>query len=68
VNGTEVGYVSDIGENPHLVRISPDGKHAFVANYIGEIEENTTSSTLAIVDIDPNSESYLEVLTWLVNR
>lgn len=67
-HGEAVGYIPNIGENPHLVRISPDGRHAVVANYLGEIDpDRVVSSTLAVVDIDPESPTYLEVLTWLVN-
>jgi len=66
--GQEVAWIPDIGEEPHVVRISPDGRWAVVANYVGELEDNFTSATLAVIDLDPTSEGYLEVAAWLVNR
>ena len=66
--GAEIGWIADIGENPHLVRMSPDGRYAVVANYVGEIIDKSSSSTLAIIDMDPNSEDFGEVVTWLANR
>lgn len=65
---TEVSFIQNIGENPHQVEISPDGRYAVVANYLGTVDDVTVSSNLAIVDIDPSSENYLEIVTWLVNR
>lgn len=64
---TEVAFLPNIGENPHLVRISPDGRYAVVANYVGSVEGDVVSATLAIVDLDPASATYLEIVTWLVN-
>jgi DNA-binding beta-propeller fold protein YncE/predicted GH43/DUF377 family glycosyl hydrolase len=66
--GEEVAWLPNLGENPHLVAISPDGRYAVVANYLGEVEEAFVSSTLAIVDLDPTSDRYLEAVTWLANR
>ncbi|MBT3217910.1 MAG: hypothetical protein HN348_02355 [Proteobacteria bacterium] len=66
--GQEVAWIPNIGENPHKIVISPNGRYAVVANYIGEIDELTVSSTLAIIDLEPTSDTYLEVVTWLVNR
>jgi DNA-binding beta-propeller fold protein YncE len=67
--GEEIAHLDYIGENPHLVRFSPDGRHAVVANYAGEVsDEGAVSSTLAILDTDPASASYLEVLTWIANQ
>jgi hypothetical protein len=57
-----------LGEDPHVVRISPDGKYAVVANYVGEIVDDASSSTLAVIDIDPASPTYLEPVTWLANQ
>jgi DNA-binding beta-propeller fold protein YncE len=66
--GQEIRRIPNIGENPHLVRVSPDGRFAFVANYAGGVDENRVSSTIAVVDLDPTHDTYLEVLTWLTNR
>jgi hypothetical protein len=65
--GEEIGYLQHIGENPHLVELSPDGRYAVVANYVGDLINETAHSTLAIVDADPNSTTFLEVLTWIGN-
>lgn len=68
-HGEPLAYLPNIGENPHLVRVTPDGRHAVVANYLGDVSEGrVVSSTLAVVDLDPDSPTYLEVLTWLVNE
>ncbi len=66
--GQEVAYMPFIGENPHIVRVSPDGRYAVVANYLGDVTGDAlTSSTLVVVDIDPDSDTYLEAVTWLAN-
>ena len=67
--GQEVAWLAHVGENPHVVRLSPDGKYAVVANYVGEIDsDDRASSTLAVIDMDPTSETFLEVVTWLANQ
>jgi DNA-binding beta-propeller fold protein YncE len=68
--GAEVAWLSHVGENPHLIRVSPDGRHAVVANYVGDVASDglATSSTLAIIDLDPDSPTFLEVVTWLANK
>ena len=66
--GAEIAWLAHVGENPHLVRLSPDGRYAVVANYVGEIEDKAASGTLSVIDMDPASETFLEVVTWLVNR
>lgn len=65
--GEEIRYLADLGENPWTIRISPDGTRAVVANYVGNIDENTVNSTLVVIDIDETSETYLEPLTWIGN-
>ncbi|MEM6925549.1 MAG: hypothetical protein AAF602_01375, partial [Myxococcota bacterium] len=66
--GEQVAWIPNVGENPHVVELSPDGRHAVVANYIGEVEDNLASGTLAVLDVDPTSASYREVVAWIVNR
>ena len=66
--GEVVRHIRDIGENPYAIRVTPDGRWAVVANYVGEVQDRDTSSTLAVIDLDPASPTYLEVVTWLVNR
>jgi len=66
--GEEVRRITDLGENPHLVRLTPDGRYAVVANYLGDVEEGMVHSTLAVVDVDPASDTFLDVVTWIKNR
>lgn len=66
--GEAVAYLPHIGENPHVARLSPDGKHVVVANYLGDVEDGFVSSTLTVIDADPDSPTFLTVLTTLVNR
>jgi hypothetical protein len=66
--GQEIAWLPNLGENPHVVKVSPDGRWAVVANYLGEVVDQSVSSTLAIIDVDPGSERYLEVVAWLANR
>ncbi len=66
--GQLVREIPWVGENPGNIRISPDGMHAVVVNYTGEVTDDETSGTLAIIDLDPESPTYLEVVTWLANR
>jgi hypothetical protein len=68
VFGEQIGRVDAIGENPHTVSITPDGRFALVANYLGGVDEGLTSGTLAVIDVDPDSPTYLEVLTWVTNN
>lgn len=65
--GTLVGEVEDIGENPYAIVLSPDGTRAVVGNYSGEVGD-FVSSTLVILDADPDSPTFLDPITWVVNR
>ncbi len=66
--GEEVRRIADVGENPHRIELSPDGRYAVVANYLGDVRDNVPSSTLAVIDLDRDSPTFLEVVTWLRNR
>ena len=66
--GQLIGEVPFICENPAAVRVVPDGRYAVVACYEGEVDDEQVNSELAIVDIDLESDSWLEVLTWIRNR
>ncbi len=66
--GTLVAERDEIGENPFAIVISDDGTLAAVANYAGEVEGARTSSTIALLDADPESPTFLQVKTWLVNQ
>ena len=57
-----------VGENPHALSLSPDGKILAVGNYIGEIANGHVNSSIVLVDMDPASETYLTVLATLVNQ
>ncbi|HNH48245.1 MAG TPA: beta-propeller fold lactonase family protein, partial [Myxococcota bacterium] len=66
--GTLVGEVANLGENPYAITLTPDGKRAIVACYAGEVDDATVHSTLAVVDTDPESPTYLSTLTHIVNQ
>ena len=57
-----------VGENPYALRFSPDGSILAVANYAGEVEEAHTASSIALLDGDPTSPTFLQAKTWLVNK
>ncbi|MEE2752273.1 MAG: beta-propeller fold lactonase family protein [Myxococcota bacterium] len=67
-HGRLVEEVSLIGENPYAMSLRPDGKVLAIANYVGEAEGLATSSTIAFLDVDPTSDSFLEVQGWIVNK
>jgi hypothetical protein len=66
--GEEIRYIPQLGENPHLVRITPDGRHAIVAVYQGYVADGVTSPYLAVIDLDPTNATYLSVVSRIVNR
>jgi hypothetical protein len=66
--GEEIRYIQDIGENPSIVRRSPDGTYAVIANYLGSVEGQAAGSSLLLLDLDPTSPSWLEITTRIVNR
>jgi len=67
--GALTATVPDVGENPYAITLSPSGEQAVIANYRGEVNDDLeVSSTLAVLDIDEASPTYLKVLTWVVNR
>jgi predicted GH43/DUF377 family glycosyl hydrolase len=68
VGGTLVAQTEAVGENPYALRISPDGTIAAVANYAGEVDGANVGSTIALLDADPTSPTFLQVKTWLVNQ
>lgn len=65
---TLVAQADDVGENPFSIELSPDGRYAVVANYSGEVSDDKVNSTLTILDTDPTSASFMQVLTRVVNR
>ncbi len=68
-HGQLVAEVPLLGESPYGITLTPDGNHAVIANFAGEVAESgLAESTLVIVDVDESSPTYLEVLTWVVNQ
>jgi hypothetical protein len=68
-HGQLVAEVPLLGESPYGLALTPDARHAVVANFAGEVSDtNLAESTLAIIDVDESSPTYLEVLTWVVNQ
>jgi YVTN family beta-propeller protein len=69
IHGQLVRTIPMVGENPYGIAMHPDGTHAVIGNYTGETDDRGVShSTLAVIDVDPSSATYLEVLTWIVNH
>jgi len=67
--GQQVGEVGMVGEGPSGMVLTPDGKHLVVANLAGEVSnEGLAQSTLAVIDVDETSPTYLEVRTWVTNQ
>ena len=67
--GLEIAEVTLLGENPYAMALSPDGNQLVVGNYTGETVPNgLAESSLVVVDVDESSPTYLEPLTWVVNR
>jgi DNA-binding beta-propeller fold protein YncE/predicted GH43/DUF377 family glycosyl hydrolase len=68
-HGQQVAEVSLVGESPYGLVLSPDARHAVIGNFTGEVNaDGFAQATLAILDIDVSSPTYLQVLTWVVNR
>jgi DNA-binding beta-propeller fold protein YncE/predicted GH43/DUF377 family glycosyl hydrolase len=65
---TLVGEVGAIGENPYAIVLSADGTFGAVGNFAGEVTDASTHSTIALFDADPESPTFLQVKTWLVNK
>ncbi|MCB9744938.1 MAG: beta-propeller fold lactonase family protein [Alphaproteobacteria bacterium] len=67
--GALIEEVEQVGESPHAMALSPDGRHLAVANFIGEaMTGGRVSSTLTIVDVDPDSPDYLRIVARIVNQ
>jgi hypothetical protein len=66
--GEEIRYERFVGENPHVVRVSPDGTYAVIADYLGTVSDDEAGSALAIMDLRPDSPTWLEITKRVVNR
>lgn len=66
--GELVAEIPNVGENPHALSVSPDGSLLVVANMIGEVRRDVVSSTLTLIDLDPERPTYLQIVGWIVNQ
>lgn len=66
--GSQIREIRNVGENPYALAISPDGHHLVVGNYTGDVEDRVAHATLGIIDINPDSSTYLEAVSWIENR
>lgn len=66
--GQLIGEVPNLCENPYSVRTTADGTQVVVGCYEGKVEDDRVASTLAVVDVDRASPTWLEVRTWIVNE
>jgi DNA-binding beta-propeller fold protein YncE/predicted GH43/DUF377 family glycosyl hydrolase len=66
--GMQIREIRNVGENPYAMAFSPDGNKLVVGNYTGEVIEKVSHGSLGIIDVDSNSPTYLEVVSWIVNR
>ena len=57
-----------MGENPYAMVLTPDGNHLVVSNYTGDVVEDVAHSTLAIFDVNPESDTTYTLQTQVVNR
>lgn len=68
LDGQLVAELDDLGEHPHALSMSPDGTVLVVANHVGAVVDGHVSSSLVFIDVDPDSDTYLQVLARLVNE
>ena len=66
--GTLMAQAEQVGENPGAILLTPDGKHAVVANYAGAVVDGHASSSLVVLDTDPDSPDFMSAETWVVNQ
>ncbi len=66
--GTLVGETTDLGENPYSIALNADGTRGLIGNYSGEVDGTATNATIVVLDTDPTSPTFLQPLTWLVNK
>ncbi len=66
--GAVIAELSDMDENPYTIAFTPDGTLAVVACYAGEATEIQAASTLVVLDSDPTSPGFGQVLTRVVNQ
>jgi DNA-binding beta-propeller fold protein YncE len=68
LDGSMVDEIRNLGENPHAVALSPDGSLLAVSLFVGDTSTGTSESEIALIDVDPDSATYLDVVSRIVNR
>lgn len=63
-----IRYIRGVGENPGPIAVSPDNNWAVVGNITGSTRQDVVDSSLAVIDLRPESPRYLEVTSWIANR
>ena len=48
--------------------MTPDGNYLVFANTLGEVDGLQTNATLGVLDVDPTSDTYLQMRTWIANK
>jgi hypothetical protein len=65
--GMPIFDTPNVGENPYAMTLSPDGNTLVFGNYTGVLDDNLSHSSLGLIDVNEESNNYLEVMTWIVN-
>jgi hypothetical protein len=65
--GTMIAEIDEVGEAPYGMALTPDGNYLVFANTLGEVDGFQSNATLGVLDVDPTSEHYLEMRTWIAN-
>ncbi len=66
--GSLMHEIEGLGENPHALSVSPDGSLMAVANYTGDVGDGFAESSISLVDVDPDSPTWLQVVARVANR
>jgi DNA-binding beta-propeller fold protein YncE len=65
--GTLIDEIDEVGEAPYGMTLTPDGNYLVFANTLGEVDGLQSNSTLGVLDVDPTSDTYLQMRTWIAN-
>jgi DNA-binding beta-propeller fold protein YncE len=66
--GEEIRNLEDVGENPGIAAVAPDGTWAVIATFLGQQPSGNDASSLAVLDLDPTSPTYLQIRARVVNQ
>jgi len=61
--GTWTHDIKGVGENPHAMALSPDGRFLAVASIVGELDGKRSKSRIVVVDTES-----LEIVGWIANE